>query len=261
MKGHIKLDLSDVIQEFALSKKQGENLCKTVLKAVSEEVANKWRKIASKELKSTRSNYIRSIVVVEEGRLKNSIVLKGEFNNNIESGIGSYDMKKFFQKSSKVKMSSKGKWYLRIPFRLATPGSIGESEAFSGTMPKEIMEAVNKNTAQKTDIGGGKSGGKGLTKDQIPAKFRDVITKKDRKGFSDYTHKSSIYEGVFKSEKFGEKGKGGQYTSIRTAGEASDSSSWIHPGIKAHNFAEKALKSADIDTLVNNTTDKFLASL
>ena len=263
MKGYVKIDLSEVIQEFAISEKQTKNLCKTVLNAVSEEIANNWRKLAGNSLKSTRAGYIRGIVVVEEGRLTNAIILRGSLNNMLESGNPAYDMKNYFMNSKKVKHNKHGQWYLHIPFRMATPGALGENEAFSSVMPTEVYNVAKDLKAQKTTMAGTRlQKAKGMTKDQIPKAYRDVITKKNREGFSDYTHKHSIYEGVFRTEKIKSGGqKESNYTSIRTASANSDPSSWIHPGFAALNLAEKAQSSTDIDVLVNNATDKFLASL
>lgn len=262
MKGHIRLDMSEVIEEFSMSKKTGEKLCKTILSAVSQEIANNWRKAASQSLKSTRSDYIRGIVVIEEGRLTNSIVLKGEFNNKLESGAPPYDMKQYFMKSKKVKHNKKGQWYLNIPFRLGAEGSLGENAAFSSVMPKEVYDVAKDLKPTKTFLGFKVSSGSGMTKDQIPAKFREVITRKDRDGFGDYTHKHSIYEGMIRTEKINVTGgRSSQYTVIRTASANSDPSSWIHPGFKALNLADKAQTMTDLDVLVNNITDKFIANM
>lgn len=246
-----------------MSKQQGEALCRQVLTEVSNEVANNWRKIAGSTLKGMRSTYISGIVVVEEGRLKNAVVLRGSMNNMIESGSAPYDMKPIFSGSSKVKFNKSGGWYLRIPFRHATPGSIGENQAFSSVMPREIYDAVKNLKAQKTTMAGTRlQKAQGLSKDQIPKAFRDVITKKNREGFGDYTHKSPIHEGVFRTEKIKSDGsRESTYMSIRTVGSASDPNSWIHPGFKAANLAEKAQQATDYDTLVNNIVDKFLSSL
>lgn len=263
MKGHVRIDLSEVISEFALSKKQTERMCKAVLTGVSEEIANNWRKLAGKELKSTRADYIRGIVVIEEGRLRNAIVLKGAMNNKMESGSPPWDMKKYFEKSPKAKRTKKGGWYLRIPFRFSTPEALGENAAFSNQMPKEIYEVARGLKPGKTTLGGTRlTRAAGMTKDQIPVAFRDVITRKDRDGFADYTHKHSIYEGMFRTERTKADGsKESTYTTIRTASSNSDPASWIHPGFKALNLADRAQQMTDVNTIVNNIVDKFISQI
>jgi hypothetical protein len=263
MKGRIKIDLSEVIEELALSKKQTEKMCKAVLSGVSQEIANNWRQLASKELKSSRADYIRGIVVIEEGRLTNAIILKGAFNNKMESGSAPWDMKKFFEKSPKAKRTKNGGWYLRIPFRFSTPDALGENSAFSNSMPKEVYDVAKNLTPEKTTLGGTRlQKGKGMTRDEIPVAFRDVITRKGRDGFEDYTHKSSIYEGMFRTERMKSNGqRESTYMTIRTASSNSDPASWIHPGFKPLNLADKAQTMTDVDMIVNNIVDKFIANL
>jgi hypothetical protein len=45
---------------------------------------------------------------------------------------------------------------------------------------------------------------------------------------------------------------------MRTVSQLSDPNSWINKGIKQHNLSEEAMKNVDVDTLVNNATDKML---
>lgn len=250
------IDINDVIAEFSLSSGDVKTLAASILEQVSIAIKKNWVDAAKRELHSTRQGYIRGIVIVREGDLKNAIVLKGKFNNMLEAGISSFDMKAGFSKSSKAKMSKDGKWYLRIPFRMASEGSLGESSVFAGVLPKGIQDIL-KQRAGQTQMGGKVSSGKGLKAEEIPKALATLGKNKT----SGYVHKSSIYEGLQKSEKFYEEKKQGQYFSIRTASAKSDPNSWIHSGIKAYNFAEKALRNSNLQIIVDNEIDRFIAGI
>jgi hypothetical protein len=259
--------MNDVIKEFSMSRRDAENMTKNVLMEVTTAVANAWKSAARKELHSTRSNYIKSIYIVEEGRLSNAIVLGGSFNNMLENGSPSFDMKSQFANSPKRKISASGKWYMRIPFRFASSGSLGENEAFSGVLPAAIYKAVNSMSSSKTDLGGAKKSGSSLKAVDIPAPYNSVSSRAaivdpiTKKNYEEYKHKSSIYEGISKSTKEYGSATQGTYNSFRTVGQNSDSNAFIYPGLLAHDFANKGLKSLDVDTIVNNSIDKFLSSL
>lgn len=244
MNNIIKIDLSEVIAEFSLNGEQVKNLSERILQTITRGVHREWQEHARRGLKATRQDYVRNLIVVESGRLSNSIVLKGRFNNMIESGATQFDMKQGFSKSSKKKMGKKG-WYLTIPFRMATPSAMGESEVFSSVMPKEVYQAVRK--AEKDGL-------KRLTKDQIPKAFAEI----GRNKTSGYVHKNNIYEGLQRDTKEYPSTIQGQYTTFRRVGALSDPKSWIHPGLEARNFAEKAISSFNFDVVVENEVDKFL---
>lgn len=262
----VNINFDDVISEMGLNRKDAENMTKIVLQTVTVAIANAWKNAAKKELHSTRGNYMKSLYIVEEGRMTNSIILGGRLNNMLESGASPFDIKEGMAKSSKRKFSKAGTWYMSIPFRWATPGSLGESEAFSGVMPMSIYRAVSSLTSSKTDLGGGKSKGSSLKAVDIPnpqneiksrAALIDPISKRQ---YEEYKHKSSIYEGIGKSEKQYEGGSSGSYNSFRTISQNSNKNAFIHPGLRAGDFANKGLKSVDLDTIVNNTIDKFLST-
>lgn len=255
---NIGIDLRDIFSEVLPTKQQAKEMTKKVLQDVTVSVLEAWKSAARRELKSTRENYIKSLYIVESGRLENSIILGGNFNNMIEAGISAFDMKEGFSKSSKRKFSKDGSWYLRIPFRFATPGALGESSAFSGILPKAVHSAAQN--AGKTSSGKPK----GIKPIALPddlkapksrAAFSDSSSKKQ---YDEYKHKASIYEGITKSSKFYEETSQGQYNSFRTVGEKSDQNVFIHPGLKVGNFAEKGIKAIDVGMIVENSVDAYL---
>lgn len=242
------VDLSEVIEEFSLGASQIKALTRSILDDVTQAIYREWKQAARRELSSTRQDYIRGLQVINEGPLKNTIILKGKLNNMLEYGVGSFDMKSGFSRSPKVRISKSGNWYLTIPFRQATPGALGESAAFSGVMPKEVYEAVR--AAEK-------SGFKSLRREDIPKAFADILSNKT----SGYKHKSSIYEGIGRSSTFYEQVTQSQYSSFRRVGAKSDPKAWIHAGLRQYNFAEKALQSTNAQVIVDNAVDTYLASL
>lgn len=241
----IDLDLSEVIQEFSLSSSQARAMGETALADLTQAIHREWTQAARRGLNSTRQQYIRGLQIVSIGYNANAIILKGKFNNMLEAGVSSFDMKLGFSRSAKIKISKKGNWYLTIPFRHATPGALGENEAFSGVLPKPVYKAIRDSEA---------IGNKSLQKDEIPKAFAAAGKNKT----SGYEHKHSIYEGVQRTEKFYEETTQGQYTSFRRVGAKSNPKAFIHSGIKQGRFADKALENLDAQTIVDNAIDNFL---
>lgn len=255
----LNLDLSEVFEEFELLKFQRDALLRAVVDANTSEFLKNWKAAASKDLKSTRRNYLSGIRVLTSGRFTNSIVLMGKFNNMLEMGFGPFDMKEGFLKSSKAKIGANGKRYITIPFRWATAGAIGENEAFSGVMPQDIYDIISKYKPTKTEHG--KKIFSGIGVKDIPTQYAEVKSRGAVSGFGEYTHKSSIFEGITRSEKEYESAKQSTYTSFRRVSLNSDKLAFIHTGVKAYDFATKAYISTDFDTITNNTADKFLSQL
>ena len=240
------IDYSEVVAEFELTSQEAMTLGQRLLDVATREIQRAWIQAASQGLGSTRKRYINGIQLVKEGRLRNSIVLKGKLNNDLEYGIPPYDMKVGFANSGKKKTKIDGGWYLTIPFRIASSDAGGFSEAFSGVMPKEV-EKVAKQHAR--------TGGGVVSASDLPSALRKAMSNKT----SGYQHKSSIYEGIRRSASFEEESKGNKYVSFRRVSDVSDPKSWIHPGIKAKEFAIKALKNPSVETVIENEIDKFLS--
>lgn len=261
----ISFDLSEVASEFNLNSTQIEQISNSASKALTLEIHRNWIEAAKRELKSTRNSYIGGLIIAEEGMFANTITLTGTLNNMIENGVGAFDMKTGYMKSSKIKYTKSGGWYLTVPFRFGTPDSIGENSAFSGTMPQEIYDIVKNFEPSKTDIGGNSKGGQTLKSGDIPSQFQtpkarnsvmnDVISKT----FDSYTHKSSIFEGIGKSQKTYQGASQSGYNSFRRVGSNSDPMAWIHSGLPQRNFASQAIENTDVDMIIDNTVDKILS--
>ena len=154
----------------------------------------------------------------------------------IEEGVGAFDMKAGFERSSKKKLTKKGGWYLTIPFRWATPNAIGESSVFNARLPVSIHDAAKKLDGVAIELG------------DIPAKYqvkkaRPSITNLGLKEtFNEYKHKTNIYQGVSRRR---DTDGGSTYMSFRRVSSNSDDMSWIHTGINAYNLADDAKATLD----------------
>ena len=103
-----------------------------------------------------------------------------------------------------------------------------------------------------------------MSKSEIPSPYderrtRAAIFDQNKKLlYAEYQHKSSIYEGLVKKSAAYNKVIQNTYYTFRRAGENSDPLSWIHKGIKPHNFAEKAVQGTDVEQIVENEVLQFL---
>lgn len=250
----INIDLNEILDEFRLSNEQMKTMVESVKQSLTLEIHRNWVEAAGKELNSTRSNYIKGLKIIDFGEGKAGIQLVGRFNNMLENGAVAFDMKSGFAKSSKVKMSKKGNWYMSIPFRWATTGAIGENEVFSGVLPPEIY-AILKTKANKEGIGI-----KDLATEFLQKKTRAATSNALGATFNEYVHKSSVYEGIVRSLKtFPSGAQQSTYNSFRTVSALSDPSAFIHKGIKQYNLAQQAIENTDADTIVNNVVDRSLS--
>lgn len=251
----INIDLSEVLSEFKLSETQIKTMVESVKQSITLEIHRNWIEAANKELNSTKTNYVKGLKIIDFGEGKAGIQLVGRFNNMLENGVTAFDMKSGFSKSSKVKMSKKGNWYISIPFRWATTGAIGENEAFSGVLPPEIY-AILKTKGNNEGIGIKDLATEFLQKKSRPTTTANVIGSV----FNEYVHKSSVYEGIVRSLKTFPSGvQQSTYNSFRTVSALSDPNAFIHAGIKQYALAQKAIDNTDTDTIVNNVVDRTLS--
>lgn len=258
----IDVNIDDLIEEFNLPKNTGDFIVASCVDVVTQEIYRNWQLEATNALKSTRNEYINNLQIINESKYSKTILLTGKLPNMIESGASAFDMKDGFKKSGKVKYSVrtdkqgnvKVSWYLTIPFRQGTPGIVGENTAFTSIMPQEIYSIVKKFSAKQS-----------LSKGAIPSPHNIPQSRKEivlpTKVFPEYTHKSSIYEGLGKKSAAYGKSIQNYYMSFRRVGENSDPNSWIHRGIQAHNLMKKAIVNTDVQTVIDNNVDKILENL
>lgn len=263
----ITIDTRSLSDEFNLTQRQADNLVSNAVKHVIAVIAKNWESQAMNNLHQTRQQYVKSLIVGEEGRFTGYVMLVGKLPNMIESGCGPFDEKSGLLNSSKVKHTKTGKPYITVPFRVGTPGIIGESEVFSSIMPEEIYSVVRKKDSQLSQLGGKVASGKGLGFNDIPEEYREptirpeVVNEKTSEVFETYKRKSSIYLGMMREEKTYENTTQGTYVTFRRVSENSDSNSFIHTGLVARNLATRAIEQTNVPMEVDRATDNYLASI
>jgi hypothetical protein len=272
----INIDLTPLFAEFNVQPQESNELVKTVIRHITRRFHEAWSRTAEQELSSSRKRYVESLQIHDEGGNSMSVVLHGSFPNMIESGCTAFDMKEGFAKSLKAKKTKDGGWYLTIPFRFGTPGSIGES--FSGIMPEEVYREAKKLKGSITKdvmvdgniVSDNQWGGK-LKSLDLPEQYQQKFTRPafsslgnadiNAKSEEAYEHKSNIYEGMVHNEKTYEKATQSTYNTFRRVSSNSAANSWIHQGIDARNIAEKALGKFDLEAETNVAVDKILTKL
>lgn len=260
----IYIDTSEVIDEFGLTNSEAEEMIDYGIKELTAEFASNWAEEAKNSLQSSRREYINSIVVVDDGKMKGSVVLTGMVPNMIESGASAFDLKTGLLNSPKAKEKKDGSGkYITVPFRFATPDAVADSPLFANKLPTEIHGILK---SKKVDIP--MEGGKrtqGLSAMDIPEKYRVPEPKKsvtnvpESRVFKEYQRKTSIFQGVTRivDSKTGQS----RYVSFRRVSNLSDPDSWIHPGIQARGFAEKALEHTDIGGVIDRSIDNYLSKI
>lgn len=258
----IEIDLSGLRAQFNLSSKQIDLLTETCVEEVTIAIRMNWEALAKRNLHSTLPEYLANLKQVSKGRFAKQIILTGVLPTMIEGGASAFDIKEGFKKSSKVKYTvpvynAKGKvinpggaWYLTVPFRIGTPGSLGQA-GFAGQMPQEIYDLMFKKPSKSS-----------LGKEEIPTPF---ATPQSREAIPtptgiipEYKHKHSIYEGLEKRTAAYGKTTQNTYGTFRRAGENSDPTSWYHKGFQALKLAEQAVQMTDVDTIVENEVTNYL---
>lgn len=263
----ISIDLSELAKEFSLKEAQTDELGAMIVGAVTDRIYYNWHSSAARGLHSSRKAYLSNLQIGQITPLKKFIQLTGKLPNMIEDGVGAYDMKPAMLNSTKAKISKKGVRYIIIPFRHATSNALGEDAAFSNVMPPEIAAIARRLRPMRTIIGNTISRPESLGSDSIPKRFqipntRPAVSNLDnKKTFSAYEHKSSIYEGMIREQKTYERATQGQYVTFRRISENSDANSWINRGIMAHNFAKKALQITDVGNITDRAIDTYLQKL
>lgn len=256
----IVIDTIDLANKFSISRKQVDDVCDNIAKSLASKYAEKLESIANDSLNRTRKRYIENIRVVDSGRLQGTVLLdysKDKLVRMIEEGATPFDMKKGILNGPNAKISKSGKKYNTIPFRWGTPKAIGESNVFSGIMPRAIYNVAKKQD-QIIPISGGGVRSSGLK--EIPKSFNQISSRKeieDSSGkilFKEYKHKTSIFSGIIK-QKDSSTGQN-RYFSFRRVSENSEDNSFIHPGIEQYNLIQKALNNFNIQEELSKSLDE-----
>ena len=234
-----RLDISSLSQ--LLSREEIDNLAHYVVRETTAYVYEQWYTVAKNGLRAARRIYLDSLQIKEEGDT-GIILLTRWLPLAIEEGHPPFDMKPGFAGSSSTKVNKKGEWYLNIPRRFAAAGSLGESDVFFKRLPPEIYKELKELPVRKA----------------IGARGGHTVRQEVRLGsktFPAYKSRSEQFEGI---QRIPRRGGGSQYVSFRTAGQKSDPNAWIHPGIKARHFADKALDDGEFEEAVDTFIEEFI---
>lgn len=265
----IQINTKSITNQFDMTKEMVESFIDFCVKDIASSFVRKWEGIAKIKLHSTRDFYISGLKVIDVGRMKGAVLLDYKQHpviRMIEEGQSAFDIKEGFAKSSKRKPAYRKNastgWYLTIPFRIGIPTTIGESSVFAvPSMPPAIHKVAKKLDAQKGETS------KGLKLSEIPKQFQAPQSRaaisviENHETYTEYVHKSSIYEGIVK-QKNAMTGQN-SYMSFRRVSDLSDPMAFIHSGIIAYNLADDAMKelNANMHNELQIATDRALDKL
>lgn len=187
-------------------------------------IFNQWQASAQTTLHSTLPDYLMGLQATSiqqpyDDPLTGAVVLMGDLPNSIESGWGPFDEKPGFMASSKAHKTDKGGWYMNVPFRHGTPGSIGVGTP----MTRDIYGVA------KTLDAYGSSG----TNQRLSVPGQGDIS------WNGYQRKNNINDGMVRIEKTYKNATQSMYYTWRRVSNSSDPQSWWHPGYKGAHIAEK----------------------
>lgn len=262
----IVIDTFDLARQFRIPRSEINQVCDNIAKTMAASFAKNAADTARNELHQTRERYIRNIRLVDTGRMGGTVMLdysKDKLIQMLEEGATAFDIKQGMMASAKVKFDKHGKKYITVPFRWGTPGIVGDSDVFSGIMPREVYNAAKKLNPNIPMATGSRS--RGLDTSQLSAQYNSSASRpeiKDSVGkilFKEYVHKTSIFQGITKMQ----DGSTGQnrYFSFRRISERSDPDAFIHPGIEKHNIMQRTLDKFDQSVELSRALDIEWAKL
>jgi len=245
----INIDVSEFAANFDIPQDEVNQFTSNIISELATEFAMYWG-LAASVLTSSRIEYKNSIYVKRIDDFNYEVGLNGWLPNAIEQGLSGFDEKEGFKSSTSdaFHRTKSGGWYLTIPFRHAVTGAIAESEAFTNVMPSKVYKEAKKlGTGEGLNV-------KNLPKELQERKIRPKVITKSRI-FEAYQHKHSIHSGIQRKKDTNR----GTYVSFRRVSDKSDGDSWIHTGIQARNFAEKAL--VNVADTIDHLTKKYIEQL
>ena len=265
------IDISDLIDINILSENEVQKLTRGAVDEVGRAVYNKIRE-SVRELNSTRAEYESGIGYYSTTDGMGVVIsLSGKLALMIEDGCSAFDMKqgfansskakrtgenlKAFNKGNKMKYDSAG-WYLTIPFRIGTPGTVAEN--FSGSMDEPIYKVAKGlqskivTSSNETFLSGGSISKADLQKidSDLGTKYAERKKRQPIEGFGDYQHVSPLMQGMIKVTKQYEKAMQNTYMTFRRVSSKSDANSWIHRGFTAKKYFDNAMGSIDFKGIV-----------
>jgi len=227
-----------------------------LVEAVLDDVANsalmKWRQLASRELHTSKAEYLDSLQDIEAREGERILSLVGWLAEAVETGLGAYDLKEILLARG-ARKSAAGFKYRPIPFRHATPGA---TTGQAGTaMGSQYGPARVGSLATPGALSRGQARELGRRVHREAKKLRGGARLRTGAGGAIKLHKrhsTDLFSGMVKRAQ--PKAGGGKQTSgYMTFRMVSDNPAvavtgsgekWLHPGIDAHNFADQVADHA-----------------
>lgn len=181
---------------------------------------------------------IHSVFIDSDNEIIGIVFNTAPYASALEHGLKPFDMKPYFMKSKRIKISKKGKKYLTIPFRHGIPGTVTMP-----AMPENIYKEVKKKgRLGKSDYG-------------IRSK---IIRDKEKGELARYTWKTGLYSNMVRK---GIKGHS-QYLTFRVVSENSPAGSWWHPGIQAKHIAQRTAEEVapEIEEIITKAINEDIQS-
>lgn len=221
-------DTATVLAGYRLPRNIKNSMAKALQQRILAETYTRIVGHANRSLNTSKKAYIDGLRMY-----RYKIELEGWLPNAIENGIGPFDIKQGFSTSNKRKLKKKtGGWYLTIPMRVFTPGRGNYNNSMSWQIYRAVRAGKKYNPGSPTER----------------SAFGDAATGKI---FEMYQHKAPILQGI--QENKNQSTGRSTYNTFRRVSDKSDSNSWIHTGILAHNLFDKAWADVDVDEIIDET--------
>jgi hypothetical protein len=243
----VDVDLRQLAATLQAASPSGADV-RRLVRALGASARSRWIELAQDALKSTSRDYVQGIgqpVVAEDGHSVR-LELTGQIPNMVEQGWAAHDLRDTVLGGPATRVSKEGNRYVRVPFRHGTPGSSGRN--VGKPMPRAVHAAA-KALAPTLREGLGRPGARSILEPQASTAHRlqigmagaskqveRILAKKEQEW-----HKSSVYSGMIREVAAYAKTQQNKFMTFRTISDkpGADPRSWLHPGIKARNFAEK----------------------
>jgi hypothetical protein len=252
----INIDFSSVLAEFQYTPEEVRLLRQIAVKVYVEDAYANMVELANKRLGKSRGSYLGGLTIQKESEFIYNIVLKGKFPNMLEQGATPFDMKAGFSKSSKVKFTKNGGWYITIPMLFKTTAASQSSGEAGQILPRKIYDLIRNSPSTIKQVGNNTIST--LQNGDIPNRYQPTLANMNRTA-DQYLPKSSIYAGLIRKQD-NTTGKSA-YNTFRRISNNSDPKSWMHPGIQAYNLMDEAMKQVDQKQVLDKALDELFIKI
>lgn len=225
-------------------------LFSALLTHVADAARANWIRLAQTQLNTSRRDYIAGIQpVTEDGPNERVIELVGWLANAVETGLDPYDLRRTLLNERAKVSKATGARYRVIPFRAATPGTVGAVAPAMGN-PYARRTAQQRTMAPSTRafVSDAHSLGKNIYKHAKKLKGNERLPEGLAPKLQPW-HSTDIYAGMQRTARAGHA----QYTTFRVISD-NVQRGWLHPGIEARNLAQQVERNITgmMDAIVTN---------